>query len=137
MSTEAHKVLIRRLFDEAVNQRESAFLDELISPSLILDPSLPSGPDGVKHIINWLHQAFGQLHYDIANLVSERDALAVRLHAHGIHQGEYLGIPATGKPVDFAEMMFFRFEDERIVEWWIVAQQARILRQIGALPASE
>lgn len=125
------------MFDEVVNKQQLGVLDELVSPTLIFASSRPPGPEGVKGVVTWLHGAFVDLHYTINDLIAEGDKVAARLSAQGIHQGEYLGYPGTGKAVAFTEFMIFRFENGQIEEWWLVADQASVLRQIGALPAPE
>ncbi|HEX9035355.1 MAG TPA: ester cyclase [Ktedonobacterales bacterium] len=135
MPADEFKAQIRRLFDEVVNEQQLEVLDELVSPNLIFAPDLPPGPQGVKGVVTWLHDTFADLHYTIDDLIAEGEKVAVRLSARGIQKGEYLGYPGTGKAVTFAEFMFFRFADGRIEEWWLVAEQASILQQIGVLPA--
>lgn len=133
MPSDQHKEQIHRLFNEVVNEQRLGFLDELVSPNLIFAPDLPPGPEGVKGVVTWLHNTFADLQYSIDDLIAEGDKVAVRLSAHGIQKGEYLGYSGTGKAVSFAEFMFFRFADGRIEEWWLMADQASILQQIGVL----
>jgi predicted ester cyclase len=135
MPAEENKALVRRLFDEGVNHRNPDVLKELISPAMIVDPDLPRGPEGMRALVTWLHGVFDGLHYTVEDLLAEGDTVAVRLRAWGIQVGEYNGIPGTGKPVTFAEMVFFRIVNHTIEEWWVVADRLDILHQTGALPA--
>ena len=49
----------------------------------------------------------------------------------GTHQGAYLGIQATGRPVSGEVIAIRRVVDGRIVETWAVADTLRVLEQIG------
>ena len=52
----------------------------------------------------------------------------------GTHQGEYLGLPPTGRSVTYNEIFIFRFEGGRIAETWGVVDLLAQLRQLGAIP---
>ncbi len=71
----------------------------------------------------------------ITETARNRAAFA-RLHdATGTHQGEYRGLPATGKTVSYNEIFIFRFAEGRIAEIWGVVDVLTQLRQLGALAA--
>jgi predicted ester cyclase len=53
----------------------------------------------------------------------------------GVHAGELLGIPATGKEVETEGIAIHRVADGKIVEYWGVTDTVRVLQQVGALPA--
>jgi predicted ester cyclase len=51
-----------------------------------------------------------------------------------VHEGELLGIAATGKSVETEGIAIHRIRDGQIVEHWAVSDLARVLQQIGVLP---
>jgi predicted ester cyclase len=51
-------------------------------------------------------------------MIAERDLVAVRKTLEGTHQGEFLGVPPTGKRVAFSVIDVSRFRDGKIVEHW-------------------
>ena len=72
----------------------------------------------------------------IVRLMGEGDLVAAQLQITGTHSGNLFGIPATGKSFDITSGAVFRLEDGKIVESWFMAEEARLLRQLGArLPA--
>jgi predicted ester cyclase len=133
MSVEKQKALIRRLVDEAVNRRNLTIIEELVSPTLAVGMDLPDGPEGVKGLVEWLHSVFADLEYRVEDVIAEGDKVVARLSARGIHQGEYQGHRATGKLVTYDEVMIVRLGSGQIVEWWIMADNLAILRQIGVI----
>jgi len=44
--------------------------------------------------------------------------VAVRFTAHGIHKGDFMGLPATGKPITMTGIEIFRIKDGKIAELW-------------------
>ena len=57
--------------------------------------------------------------------------------ATGTHQGELMGIAATGKQATVTGLELHRFENGRVAESWINWDTLGLLQQIGAIPAPE
>jgi predicted ester cyclase len=53
----------------------------------------------------------------------------------GTHQGEYNGLPPTGKSVSYNEIFIMRFVNGRIAEIWGVVDVFSQLRQLGMVQA--
>jgi predicted ester cyclase len=53
---------------------------------------------------------------------------------HGTHQGEFLGVPATGKKISFYTVDAMRVVDGKITEHWGVATLLDLMQQLGAIP---
>jgi predicted ester cyclase len=58
--------------------------------------------------------------------------VVTRWTARGTHEGEYHGIPPSGKEVTFAEVAIYRMADGKIAEQWGFPDVMDLLRQIGA-----
>jgi predicted ester cyclase len=57
--------------------------------------------------------------------------VALRLTLHGTHEGEFQGIPATGRTVDYVSHEFFRVQDGLIAEEWICSDTASVFRRVS------
>jgi predicted ester cyclase len=139
MSTEANKVLIRRLWDEVWNQGHLATLDEIISPTIVdhspMIPNLSSGSEGYKQFIVATRTAFPDFWLTIEDLITEGDRVAVRSRFGGTHQGELLGIPPTGKQITGTGIYIFRIAGEKVVERWGNQDDLGMMQQLGVLPS--
>jgi steroid delta-isomerase-like uncharacterized protein len=82
-----------------------------------------------------LHRAFPDLHVTVEDVVAEGDKVVSRNSVTGTHQGDYMGLPATGRPVAYNEIFIFRFVDGRIAETWGVVDVLAQMRQLGVIPA--
>ncbi len=71
----------------------------------------------------------------IVDSLAEGDLAAFRLTIKGTHQGELMGIPATGKRVDITGMVIIRVENGKIAESWNGSDWLGMLQQIGVVPA--
>ncbi len=139
MSAEENKTLVRRTWEEVVNQKNLDLLDELFAADYVHhDPSLPPdmqrGLDAYGLVLSMFFDAFPDLHGTIEDVVGEGDKVASRLRWRGTHQGELMGIPPSGKQVDFTLQAIHRIAEGKIVEGWINFDVLGMMRQIGAIP---
>ena len=74
------------------------------------------------------------LHYDVQLLVVADDHVACRIWFDCTPQREFLGVPADGRRVGFAEHVFYRFRDGRIAEVWSLIDTDAIRRQLEVSP---
>jgi predicted ester cyclase len=137
MSTEDNKALFRR-WCEVISQNRLDRVEEIIAPDEVdhaLPPGIPSGLEGVKQLFTLLHTAFPDLQIEIEDLIAEGDEVVGRVTARGTHEGEFMGIAPTGKPVSFNAIDVVRIARGKIVERWSQADNLALLQQLGAVPA--
>jgi len=140
MAAEENKQLIRR-YIEAIDENQTSdwsFLDEYIEEDFVAhNPPLPGvslDREGVKQAAEIFRVATPGRH-EIPLQVAEGDLVVSRIVGRGVHAGELLGIPATNKEVETDGIAIHRVRDGKIVEYWSVTDVARVLQQVGALPA--
>jgi steroid delta-isomerase-like uncharacterized protein len=137
MSTEEMKNQVRRGW-EALNQKNLDIINEIYAPDCVVyDPSLPEpvrGIEGVRRQNELGLIAFPDLHYTIEHLIAEGDTVAQHTTARGTHQGEFQGIPATGKHATTMIMVISRFANNKIVEEWQLYDALGLLQQLGVIP---
>lgn len=71
---------------------------------------------------------------DFHETLWEGSACAVRFTMTGKHEGEWLGVPATGKDVAVGGLTILHFEGDQVVERWSQADLLGFLVQVGAVP---
>ena len=49
----------------------------------------------------------------------------------------FLGVPASGRPVEFEVIDILRSREGRITDHWVVLDPLGLLTQLGAMPASQ
>jgi steroid delta-isomerase-like uncharacterized protein len=144
MSTDqetSNKAALTR-FQEAVSSGEweiiSKTIDELVQPDALIRTPLPieaTGAELLKEVFARLHRAFPDLHVAVEDVIAEGDKVVGRNTVTGTHQGEYMGIPPTGKSITYNEIFIGRFAGGRIAETWGVVDVLSQMRQLGAIPA--
>ena len=139
MSTDANKVLVRRLWEEVFNKRNLAVADEVVAPDAINYEALPGmtreGPESVKQILHLLTAAFPDHHTTLEEMIAEGDQVVVRTTFSGTHQGAFMGVPPTGKPFSQAQIHIVRIVDGKAVEHRAVRDDMSMMQQLGVIPA--
>ena len=121
MATAENKAVLRRIFDEVINEKNLDLADELFSGEHELHPESPGvgrGPEGMKRAFAGLHEEFPDVRVDIESMVAEGDIVAVRLTFVGTHE-------PTGEQATWPEMVFARFSEGKVVESWEVTDSGR------------
>jgi steroid delta-isomerase-like uncharacterized protein len=136
----SNKATLSRLHD-ALNSGDkeliSTTIDEVFDPDVRSGTPLPieaTGAQALKQVWTTLLRAYPDLHVTVEDLFGEEDRLVARNTVTGTHQGEYLGVPPTGKSVTYNEMFIVRFADGRIAETWGVVDLLSQMKQLGAIP---
>lgn len=138
MSTpEENKAILRRWLEEFWNQGDESLVDELVAADFANHPGgnvVPaSDPEALRaQVINWRATFPGQMTID--SLIAEGDLVAARLTWRGVHKGEFMGIPPTGKPIELTLMAFERFVDGKMAQGWGEFDMMRLFQQIGVFP---
>lgn len=135
---ESEITVVRRWFEEVWNQGRADRMHELLAADApVYDVGGPGdmvrGPDGFRPAYEKLRAAFPDIHFTIDEAISERDLVAVRWTARMTHQGDQLGVAATGKPVAVGGMSFARVRDGKAVEAWNSWDMMGLMCQIGQI----
>ena len=140
MSVEENKAIYRRWFEEVVTGRNVALADELLARDYVLHfPGFPVPVDreGHKHLLMMFHQGFPDWQETIDDVVAEGDKVVIRVTGRGTHQGEFQGIPPTGRRVMATGVGIGRIEDGRIAESWAEYDALGMMQQLGVVPSPE
>jgi predicted ester cyclase len=72
----------------------------------------------------------------IEEVIAQGDHVGVLFRMTGTHQGNLFGVAPTGRKIDAYEVAILRLADGKIIEGWFMADEAAVLKQIGArMPA--
>ncbi len=138
MSAE-NKAIARRLLEEAFNAGNIDVVDELVATGFINhDAALPEatvGPAAAKASIKGYRTAFPDLRLKVEDQIADGGTVVTRWSAKGTHEGDLMGMPATGKQATVTGITIDRIVDGRIAESWTNWDTLGMLQQLGAIPA--
>ena len=120
MSVETNKTMVLRYY-EAFNNGEDSRFDEFFNDDFVDHKGFlgqPKGPDGVREGYRFWRTAFPDTKVTIEDIICEDDKVMVRTIARATHQGDFLGISATGKEIEVEGISIFQIVSGRIQERW-------------------
>jgi len=138
MSTEDNKAIVRRFYEEIVNQKKRAALDEVFDPNLVdhfTPPDTPGGLEGARQAFDMYLTAFPDLHFTVEDLIAEGDEVVARVTMSGTQHGAFMGIPPTGKHVSMTGIDINRFVGGKSVEHWVEMDRLGLMQQLGVILA--
>ena len=140
MSLDDNKAIIRAYVETVWNGRQLDRADEVVAADFVDHAPMPGqapGLEGVKRKWAMYLDAIPDFRVTIEEMVAEGDKVAVRRSYEGTHRGELLGIPATGKRLQFGGISIFRLADGRIAEHWEQLDRLALMQQLGVVPAPD
>jgi steroid delta-isomerase-like uncharacterized protein len=132
----SNKEIVRREFASAWN--EGSFDRERYADGFAYHglSGEPMGYDAYVETVSAFRSAFPDMDKQVRACIGEDDMVLVQYTTTMTHEGELMGVEATGESVDATGMVLYRVEDGRIAEAWINYDALGIMQQIGAVPTA-
>ncbi len=139
MSAEENKAVARRWYEEGMAGGNLAVIDELFTPDFRdhnpQAQAAGAGREGFKRFFEGSVASLKDVRVPVEDMIAEGDKVVARFTFHGTIEGDFMGIPATGKAMTLTAIDILRFEDNKIAEHWGEADMLGLLQQLGAIPA--
>ena len=130
------KEVCRRFFDEFINGGDFDTFDELVADDVIEHEELPGFSQdkaGVRASFQMMRAAFPDMRFEVERMVAEGDTVVIQSHFSGIHEAEFMGIPATGRALDVGVIDILRVANDRLAEHWGIMDSMSMMQQLGVL----
>ena len=128
---------LRRAYD-LINTGDLDGFSQLLADDFVEHEELgglPPTKEGVKEFFEVMKAAFPDLRFDAEDILASGDKVVARVKVTGTHEGEFMGVPATGKSIDVQVIDILRFGDDGLAhEHWGVIDALTMMQQIGAVP---
>ncbi|MCI0399410.1 MAG: ester cyclase [Chloroflexi bacterium] len=111
--TEDNKAIVRKWVEAWVG-RDLALLDQLFAPNYSVNGRL-IGVEGVKQAVQFLHAALSGVSVELNEMVAEGDKVVARWTVRGVHTGDFMGVPPTGKEVELKGINIYEVVEGKIV----------------------
>ena len=135
--SEENKALARRWHQ--IFEGDLAAADDIVAETCVYHdapPGLLPGPEGVKEWAIMFRNGFPDLRVTEEIFIAEGDRVVARFVGKGTHQGEFMGVPATGNQITISGINIMRIEEGMIVEHWVNLDAVGLMQQIGAIPGA-
>ena len=140
MSEQDNKAIVRRYYDEVLNQRKVDLLDAIAVEDYVEHDPFPGQGNGLADLkarVLGFHSAFNPLQFTIEDFVAEGDKVVVRWTNAGTDSGGFMGMPATGKDFGIAGIDIHVVRDGKLAEHWHVVDQLAQMQQLGLIRQPE
>jgi len=130
--------IVRGFVDEVITKGKIEEAAKYAWEDVVEQVPLPGqgpGLEGLKDILRAMRAGFPDIVFAIEEQVAEGDKVASRFEWSGTHNGEFLGIPATGRPVRVWGIVIDRLVDGRIKDTRIIMDTLGLMIQLGVFPA--
>jgi steroid delta-isomerase-like uncharacterized protein len=132
-----HAATMRRAYD-LINAGDIDGFGALLADDLVEHeetPGLAPTKEGVTEFFRMYVAAFPDLRFHTEDVLSSGDRVVTRARVTGTHQGEFLGIPATGRSIDVPLIDIVRFGDDGLAhEHWGILDGMTMMQQLGLVP---
>lgn len=133
------RALLQRFIDDVINAQDlDGALVEIVAENFVeLNPLSGQGPGraGLADVLSMMFAGFPDLRWTLHDTLVEGDRVMGFSTWTGTHEGEFMGIPATGRTATIQAWTIDRFRDGIFVESRIMMDVAALLGQLGVLPA--
>jgi steroid delta-isomerase-like uncharacterized protein len=128
--------VVRGFIEDVINQGNIDAADQYFWEDMVEQVPFPGqgpGVEGLKDVLRMMRSAFPDMHWTVEEQIAEGDRVMTRFEWTGTHQGNFLGVPATGRAVKTWGMVIDRLEEGRIKDTRILMDALGLMMQLGAV----
>lgn len=135
---EANTAAIKRFYEEVMSKGNMKVIDEVVADNFVEhyapDPNIPANKAGLQQMMGMFRSAFPDLQVTVKDLIAKGDKVWAYTVMRGTHQGEFMGLAATGKKIEVKGVDIVRFVNGKAVEHWGLNDDYTMMMQLGMLP---
>lgn len=131
-----NRIIVRDFVEEVINQGRFDTAAKYVWEDMVEQVPFPGqgpGIEGLKDVLRSMRTAFPDLYFGIEEQIAEGDKVCTRFEWSGTHRGEFLGVPATGRPVKVWGVVIDRLVEGRIKDTRIIMDIFGLMMQMGAI----
>ncbi len=129
------KDTMQRVYDEVFSGGNIDLIDELLHEDFIeheeLPPGIPQGRGAPKAYTTMFRSAFPDLKATVVEMLQDGDKVITRSRWTGTHEGDFMGIPPTGRSFDMSAIDIVEFKDGKGIGHWGITDIAGMMEQLG------
>ena len=127
--TERNKAVVRAYLGEISQHGNIIARERYFTPTTTFNGDSNLGRQFAR--IAEFRRAFPDLEMTIEQQIAEGPWVATRVTYRGTHSGEFGGIPAKGRRIEYAGTAMDRLENGKVVEMWHTVNMHLLMRQIA------
>jgi steroid delta-isomerase-like uncharacterized protein len=136
MTAEENKTIINAFIEEVINKKNLNAANDLVAEDFVEHIPFPGqgpGREGLKFVLNAMFIGFPDMKWTVHEQIAEGEKVVTRFSWTGTHQGEFMGIPSTGKSVEVWGIVIDVVKDKLFAESRIIMDSIGLLQQLGVM----
>jgi steroid delta-isomerase-like uncharacterized protein len=127
-----YKEIIKNYTENFWNKRQLNEAEKVFHEQAVVHTTFGKfvGPSFMKATAQTWIKAFPDLRMHVTDLIEEGNKLALIWTAQGTHKDSFRGILPTNRAVSSHGVTIFRFQDKKVIEYWIYTDIQDVLNQI-------
>lgn len=134
VQTEEQNKTVVRQFHEALDSQNVNRFIEFLAPGSVGHGAGPQEDVNAENAAQFLQpffQAFPDMTHSIEDIFAKGDKVVARILIQATHNGDLMGIPATGNKVKYSQITIFQVVDGKIKESWRLTDSLGLMMQLG------
>lgn len=126
---------VMEVFYEGFNQRDLDAVESVLADDFVEHeefPGMPSDRTAPRAFMDMFTKSFPDFTFHVEDMMQDSGKVATRGRMTGTQQGDFMGMPATGKTFDVAFIDIVEFRDDRAIGHWGLTDAAAMMEQLGA-----
>ena len=132
-----HSTTMRRAY-ELISEGDIDGFGRLVAEGFVeheVSPGLSATKDGVLQFFRGYRATFPDMRMDVEEIIASGDKTVARVTVSGTQDGEFMGMPPSGRRVQVRLIDIMRFDDDGLIaEHWGLVDMLSMLQQLGAIP---
>ncbi|GAA3937110.1 ester cyclase [Chitinophaga oryziterrae] len=131
---EKNKTVIARFDKACIEKNDKKALDELVADHVINHAArqgASNGKESFHHFLQLLHSGLSDIKVEILQQVAEKDLVVTRKSISGMHTGNFMGVPPTGKAISIEAIEIIRLENGKYAEHWVQSNLRELLSSLN------
>ena len=131
-----YKALTQGMFDSMAGvESVDGLIDRYMAEDFVEHEQIP-GMDNTREtprqLFKMMLTAFPDFRATVNDLLQEGDKVVARVTFSGTHQGEFMGMPASGNQVQWDAIDIIQYREDKAVAHWGVMDMSAAMAQMGA-----
>lgn len=130
-----YKSLARDMYDSMTgNVDVDVMVDRFMAEDFVEHEAIPgmdNTRDTPRQLFKMMLAAFPDFRARVHELLQDGDKVVARVTFSGTHDGEFMGVPASGNRVEWSVIDIIQFRDDQAVAHWGVMDLAGAMAQMG------
>jgi steroid delta-isomerase-like uncharacterized protein len=132
------KAFVQAMFDSMTGDVDvDAMIDRFMAEDFVEHEAIP-GMDNTREtprqLFTMMLQAFPDFRATVHELLQDGDKVVARVTFGGTHEGEFMGVPASGNHVEWRAIDIIEVRGDKAVAHWGAMDMAGAMAQMGAAP---